>query len=372
MLTDPRITQLAESLIFNSIKLKENENILIETTDTPSELAIELLKAVKKAKGNAFLREVKSQVERTRIMLADESALKQEANHDLEQMKFMQAYLAIRGADNILEMCDIPSEKMEMYRKIRKPVLNQRVNKTRWCVLRFPNPTMAFAASMSTETFENFYFKACLANYPAMEQASLALVNLMNKTDKVRLVSKGTDLTFSIKDIPAIPCCGTMNIPDGEVYTAPVKNSINGVIQYNTPTVYEGKRFENIRLVFKDGKIIEATSSDTESLNKILDTDEGARYVGEFAIGFNPFILNPMCDILFDEKIAGSIHFTPGQSYEDAPNGNNSAIHWDLVLIMRKEYGGGEIWFDDRLIRKDGIFVAKELLALNPENLKHI
>ena len=222
---------------------------------------------------------------------------------------------------------------------------------------------------MSTEAFEDFYFKACLADYPAMQKAAKALVDLMNKTNKVRLVAPDTDLSFSIQNIPAVPCCGTMNIPDGEVYTAPVRESVNGVIHYNTPTLYEGKKFENTRLVFKDGKIVEATSSNTEAMNAIFDTDKGARYIGEFAIGFNPFVLHPMCDILFDEKIAGSIHFTPGRCYEDAYNGNQSAIHWDLVLIMRPEYGGGEIYFDDRLIRKDGIFVIPELDALNPDKL---
>jgi aminopeptidase len=230
---------------------------------------------------------------------------------------------------------------------------------------------MAQGAKMSTEAFEDFYFKACLADYPKMGKAAQSLIDLMNKTDKVRLVAKDTDITFSIKGIPAVPCCGNMNIPDGEVYTAPVQGSIEGVIHYNTPTLYEGKQFSNIRLVFKQGKIVEATceTGDNAQLNAILDTDEGARYVGEFAIGFNPFVNAPMCDILFDEKIAGSIHFTPGMCYEDAPNGNNSAIHWDLVLIMRPEYGGGEIWFDDKLIRKDGLFVIDELKCLNPDQL---
>ncbi len=372
MLTDPRITQLATMLVENAVKLQVGENILIETTDTPQELSIELLRAVHRVGGHAFLKNSNSRILREHLRLASEQMLEKEAALDLEQMKIMQAYLAIRGADNMFEMSDISSDKMKRYRKIRKDVLDWRVNKTRWCVLRWPNPSMAQSASMSSEAFEDFYFKACLANYPAMERAAASLVKMMNETDKVRLVASGTDLSFSIKDIPAIPCCGTMNIPDGEVYTAPVKDSVNGVIQYNTPTVYDGKRFENVRLVFENGKIVEATSSDTVGLNEILNTDEGARYVGEFAIGFNPFIQSAMCDILFDEKIAGSIHFTPGQSYEDAPNGNNSAIHWDLVLIMRPEYGGGEIWFDNRLIRKDGLFVAEELLALNPENLSSV
>jgi aminopeptidase len=222
---------------------------------------------------------------------------------------------------------------------------------------------------MSKEAFEDFYFKVCNLDYSKMGQAMESLVEYMNKTDKVRIVGPGTDLTFSIKDIPAIPCAGEMNIPDGEVFTAPVKDSINGKLSYNTPAVYQGYTYENITLEFKDGKIINATANDTERINKVFDTDEGARYVGEFAIGVNPYVVTPMKDTLFDEKIKGSFHFTPGSCYEEAPNGNDSAIHWDLVCIQTPEYGGGEMYFDDVLIRKDGLFVIDELKCLNPENL---
>ena len=368
---DPRITQLAENLINNAIQLKAGENILIETTDTPDEVSTELIKAVEKVGGNAFVHNSNSRVRRQVIKSATEAQMKLSADLALAEMKRMQAYIAIRGADNAMENCDIDDAKMLMYRKMTKETLDYRVNKTKWCVLRWPNPSMAQGAKMSTEAFEDFYFKACLADYPKMADAAKNLIALMNKTDKVRLVAKDTDITFSIKDIPAVPCCGNMNIPDGEVYTAPVQGSIEGVIHYNTPTLYEGKQFSGIRLVFKKGKIVEATceTGDNAQLNAIFDTDEGARYVGEFALGFNPFVNAPMCDILFDEKIAGSIHFTPGMCYEDAYNGNQSAIHWDLVLIMRPEYGGGEIWFDDKLIRKDGLFVLDELKCLNPDQL---
>jgi len=366
---DPRITQLAEMLIQNAIRLQKDENILIETTDTPADLSVALIRAVAKVGGRPFLTHHRSIVNRVLLQNATDEQLKIAAEHDLAQMKNMQAYLSIRGSDNFVELSDVPEDRTLANRTIRHPVLDYRVNKTRWCVLRWPTPSMAQGAGMSTEAFEDFYFKACLADYPAMQKAAKALVDLMNKTEKVRLVAPDTDLSFSIRGIPSVPCCGTMNIPDGEVYTAPVRESVNGVIHYNTPTLYEGKKFENIRLVFKDGKIVEATSSNTKAMNAIFDTDAGARYVGEFAIGFNPFVLQPMCDILFDEKIAGSIHFTPGRCYEDACNGNQSAIHWDLVLIMRAEYGGGEIYFDGRLIRKDGLFVVPELEALNPDKL---
>jgi aminopeptidase len=230
---------------------------------------------------------------------------------------------------------------------------------------------MAQSAGLSTEAFEDLYFEVCTMDYHKMAQAMVPLEKRMRRADRVRIAGPGTDLTFSIKGIGAKMCRGDRNIPDGEVFSCPVKNSLNGRIQFNTPTLYAGTKFENVCLEFKNGRVVGATSSNSKRLNEILDTDQGARYTGEFSLGFNPYILQPMCDILFDEKIAGSLHLTPGQAYEECDNGNRSAVHWDMVLIQRPEYGGGEVWFDEELIRKDGLFIPKDLKPLNPENLKH-
>ena len=310
----------------------------------------------------AVLREV--------LMGADEEQIEFLNDYQLYQMKGMDAYIAVRAGENTSELSDVPSDKLNMYYKLTRPTLDYRVNKTKWVVLRYPNPSMAQLAGTSQEAFEGFYFNVCTLDYQKMSKAMDPLVDLMNRTDKVRLVGPGTDLTFSIKDIPAIKCDGLRNIPDGEVYTAPVRESMNGVISYNTFSEEQGFTYENIRFEIKKGKIVKATANDTKRINELLDTDEGARYFGEFAIGVNPYVLHPMKDTLFDEKICGSFHLTPGMAYEDADNGNKSAVHWDLVMIQRAEYGGGEIWFDDILIRKDGIFVIPELQGLNPENLK--
>jgi aminopeptidase len=191
----------------------------------------------------------------------------------------------------------------------------------------------------------------------------------MDKTDRVEIKGPGIDLRFSIKGIGAVSCGGTHNIPDGEVFSCPVKNSVEGEITFNAPTIYQGTSFERIRLVFEKGKIVEATGTNTQRLNEILDSDAGARYIGEFAIGFNPHIQEPMHDILFDEKIAGSFHFTPGQAYQEADNGNRSQVHWDMVCIQRPDYGGGEIYFDGKLIRRDGLFVPAALKKLDPDYL---
>jgi aminopeptidase len=372
-MTDPRYAKLARLLVSHSTRLKKSENILLDMIDVPDEFTVELIRAVRAVGGTPL-------VEARHTRLIREMQRGTDAHHaalvrDVEmfRMKKVQAYIAIRGSANANETSDVPSTRLALYSKVMRPVLNHRVNKTRWCVLRWPTPSMAQAAGMSTEAFEDFYFNVCTMDYRRMARAMKPLERRMKKAGNVHLKAPGTDLTFSIQGINAVMCEGLRNIPDGEVFSCPVKDSVNGHIQFNTPTLYAGTKFEGIRLEFKEGRVVNATASTTATtkrLNEILDTDTGARYIGEFSIGFNPYILTPMCDILFDEKIAGSLHFTPGQAYEVADNGNRSAVHWDMVLIQRPEWGGGEIWFDGELIRKDGRFLPKDLKPLNPENLK--
>jgi aminopeptidase len=369
-MTDPRFPKLADLLINYSTRLKKGDRVLLDMIDVPDEFTVELMRAAR-AVGATPLVEVRhSRV--TREILRDTNESHAGVIRDIEmfRMKKVQAYIAIRGSNNANETSDVAGDKMVLYSKVLRPVLNYRVNKTRWCVLRWPTPSMAQAAGMSTEAFEDFYFNVCTMDYKKMARAMVPLQKRMSRADRIHIKGPGTDLTFSIKGIGAILCEGERNIPDGEVFSCPVKTSVNGHIQFNTPTLYSGARFENIRLEFINGKIVKATGSNEKRLNEILDTDAGARYIGEFSLGVHPYIMSPMCDILFDEKIAGSLHFTPGQAYEVADNGNRSAVHWDMVLIQRPEWGGGEIWFDDELVRKDGLFVPRDLKPLNPENFK--
>lgn len=369
-MTDPRYQKLAELLVTYATELKKGDAALLDMIDVPDEFTIQLIRAVRAVGAIPIVEARHTRI--TRELLRDTNPKHATLVRDLEmnRMRKMAAYMAVRGSANANENSDVPSDRMALYSKTLRPVLNYRVNKTRWVVLRWPTPSMAQAANMSTEAFEDFYFDVCTMDYRKMAKAMIPLERRMRKADRVHIKGPGTDLTFSIKNIGAKPCNGKMNIPDGEVFSCPVKDSVNGTIQFNTPTIYSGTRFDNVRLEFKNGKVVHAQSNDTKRLNEILDTDAGARYVGEFSLGFNPYILNPMCDILFDEKIAGSLHLTPGQAYEVCDNGNRSAVHWDMVLIQRPEWGGGEIWFDGELIRKDGQFLPKDLKGLNPANLK--
>jgi len=370
------ICDLARLLVRHSTALVPGDKLLIEATSVPTDIVQAIIREADAAgavpfvvlKDNEILREIydtgSSDAVRARITLM--------ADVELHAMKQMTAYIGVRGSTNMSEFSQIPHEKMKLYQDLLlTPVHFQcRVPKTKWVILRWPTSSMAQEARMPTGAFEKFYYSVCLVDYERMERAVAPLKALMEATDRVRIVSPGTDLSFSIKSIPVIPCCGKSNIPDGECFTAPVKTSVNGRVRFNTRTIYNGVQFSDIALEYEAGKVVRATASDTPALERILDSDAGARYLGEFSLAFNPYITFPMCDILFDEKIRGSLHMALGAAYEDADNGNRSSIHWDMVLLQDREHGGGEVWFDDRLIRKDGEFIVPELAGLNPENLR--
>ncbi len=370
---DERINKLAQILINYSVELKPGENILIENYGTDTLIAREVIREAYKAGGVPFLTLKDNELLRVLLTECNEDQIRKAASYAINRMTDMQAYIGIRSNNNISELGAVPQEKMKIYSEhYSRPVhTERRVKHTKWCVLRYPNNSMAQLAGMATEEFEDYYFKVCNLDYSKMSAAMDSLSSYMSRTDMVRIKGPGTDLTFSIKGMPAIKCSGDRNIPDGELFTAPLKTSVNGTISYNAPAIYNGITFSDISFEFEEGRIIKATAGEnTAKINEILNTDEGARYIGEFSFGLNPYIEKPMLDTLFDEKINGSIHLTPGSCYDECSNCNDSAIHWDLVLIQRPEAGGGEIWFDNILIRKDGIFVPNDLTCLNPENLK--
>ena len=368
-MSDLRFDLLARVLVSHSTKLKAGERVLIDVADTPEELVIALIRAARAAKAEPFVLLQNNRITRELALGITGTQAATMAEIDLARLKKMQAYIAVRGSQNISEMADVPQARTALLSSKLRPALDYRINKTRWVVLRWPTPSMAQQAQMSTEAFEEFFFRVCTLDYAAMIPGMKALKSLMDRTDKVAIKGPGTDLRFSIKGIGSVICGGEHNIPDGEGFSCPVKDSVEGHVTFNAPTLSRGIAFDQVRLEFSKGRIVKASANHTKALNEILDTDAGARFIGEFSLGFNPHILHPMRDILFDEKIAGSFHFTPGQAYEVAGNGNKSAIHWDMVCIQRKDYGGGEVWFDGKLIRKDGIFVPPALQALNPDKL---
>ena len=371
-MTDPRVTRLAELMASHSTELGPQDKVLIHTFDIPDDAVVEFVKACQNRGAQVILRSVMGKSRRQLMLGLSEENIKTIADIELHEMEQMTAYIALRGGENYAELSDISTETNAAWQKLYgQTVVQHRVSKTKWCVTRWPSPSMAQQAGISTAAFEDFFFKVTTLDYARMSKACEPLKELMDKTDQVHILGPGTDLKFSIKGIGSVPCCGEANIPDGECFSAPVRDSMQGHITYNTVSLYQGTEFNDVHYKVKDGRIFEASAgANTGKLNDILDTDEGARYFGEFALGFNPHILEPMKDTLFDEKIAGSFHLTPGNAY-DPPggNGNVSAIHWDKVLIQRPEYGGGEIWFDGKLIRKNGEFILEELKGLNQDQL---
>ncbi|MCA9048332.1 MAG: aminopeptidase [Planctomycetaceae bacterium] len=366
---DPRITQLAETLIDHSCRLKSGQKIIIEAFDLPEpNLVCQLVEAVYARGATPLVFWKNNQILRSLYRGSTAASMTWAGDTEKSAMEQADAYIGIRGSANSDEFSDVAPEHMELYTEHWwSPVhIERRVKKTRWVVLRYPTPSMAQAARLSTEQFEDFFFEVCTADYARMAEDLKPLVARMEAADMVQITGPGTDLTFSIRDIPVVPCAGECNIPDGECFTAPVKDSVNGTIRFNTPSRYQGVVFDGIEFELQNGRIEKAKCSNaTDRLNRILDSDEGARYIGEWSFGTNNRILHPMLDTLFDEKIGGSFHFTPGNAYDEADNGNRSKVHWDLVLIQRADYGGGEIRFDGQIIRKDGFFVPDDLQALN-------
>ena len=370
-MSDPRRALLARTIVRHSTRLERDEVVLIESFDLTDGLVSDLIDEVHAVGGVPLPYLRKNALIRQLLLEGNERQVALQAEIELFQMQKAQAYVGIRAVENVSELADVPSEHAALHaRHIQKAVHSDyRVNHTKWVVLRYPTPSMAQLAGMSTAEFERFYYDVCTLDYGCMADAIAPLADRMRRTDEVRLRGPGTDLRFSIKGIGAVSCEGRRNLPDGECFTAPVRHSIEGHISYNAPSLYQGTTYRDVCLTFEGGAIVRATGSPQDRLEKLLASDEGARSVGEFSLGFNPHILRPMLDTLFDEKIAGSLHFTPGQAYALADNGNRSQIHWDLVLIQRPEHGGGEVWFDGELVRKDGRFLPTDLQGLNPENL---
>lgn len=368
-MTDSRLQQLARTAVHYSASVQPGEKVLIRALDVhDAAILAPFIDEIHSAGGHAFIDYTDYAVNRRMMLRGTEEQFRIDAAMKLEQMKQMDAVVLILGEDNISEYADVPAAKRDAFRKWYRPIIDEQTKK-KWILFNYPTKAYAQLAEMSTESYARFLYDTCTMDYSRMSAAMDPLTELMTATDRVRIVAPGTDLSFSIRNIPAVKCDGKVNLPDGEVYSAPVRDSVEGTITFNTRASYLGQNFSDVSFTFEKGRVVDCRSDNDAKLNELLDTDEGARYIGEFAIGVNPHIDRIMNDIGFDEKINGSIHFALGQAYENADNTNRSDIHWDIVLLLKKEFGGGEIYFDDTLISKDGLFVLDSLKGLNPENL---
>jgi aminopeptidase len=367
-MNDPRWRELAV-LFCKATKLKKGDNVFLHAIDLEGlPLLIAFYKeAVLREAGSIVYSVTIPELEHFFLKNAQAEQLQFFPEWDLERMKKMDVFMAARARTNGLELSDISPERVAQRNKVIDPISEYRVKHSRWCLTYVPTDHDAMLAGMSTPAYFDYYFQATLQDYAALKMKNQALRDLMARTDRVTIKSPDTDLQFSIKGIPVKSCHGEYNIPDGEVYTAPIKESVEGWVKYNVPSLYQGREWSNVRLEFRDGKIVDAQCDQGQAaVNGMLDIDEGARYVGEFAIGTNTGIRRAAKNTLFDEKIFGSFHLTPGRAYDEADNGNRSTVHWDLVKILTPQYGGGRIEFDGVAVMEDGLFVHPELLCLNP------
>lgn len=361
---------LAHNLINYSLKLKPNEKVLVEYSFVDNNFLLALQTEAFKTKAMPFFKNINKELLKATIEMGDETMFNLMADFEEKLYNSMDAIILVHGEENMFDFAFVPQHKQQKFESTfgKRIHINIRLKK-RWVLLNYPTTGFALSSQMPTRDFRDYFFKVCNLNYQKLSLAMEGLKKLMEKTDEVKIVSPGTNLTFSIKGMPAIKCCGECNIPDGEIYTAPIKNSVNGKITFNIPAMHNGTKHENIVLEFEDGKVVSALGSHANQLNEIINTDAGSAFLGEFAFGVNPLITRSLNNILFDEKMSGSIHLALGNSYPDCFNGNKSAIHWDLILNQMPEFGGGEIYFDNVKIRENGMFILPELVALNPENI---
>ncbi len=359
---------IAHMIVNYSINVKEKERVLITCSNNESkELVKKLIKEIVDNKGIPFVRIIDNEIEALLVESTNSLRINEIVKAKQFEIESFDSFINIRYASNDYEERLISWETLKEIGIKTKEIEDIRINQRKWVALKYPSQLDAYKAKMKNDEFYDYAMRAMTFNYEEMAEMIRPLKNLMENTDKVRIVGPDTDVSFSIKGMPIIPCVGRSNLPDGEIFVAPIKTSVEGKIQYNTDSPFRGSVFSNISFVFEKGEIISAScdGDNNQLLHEIIATDEGSKYIGEFSIGLNPAVLKPMGDILYDEKIIGSIHFTPGRAYRESYNGNDSAIHWDIVLIQREEYGGGEIYFDDKLIKKDGFFVDEELKHLN-------
>ncbi len=358
--------QLAVKILDFSVELEEDQHIMLQLAGLNGVgLLRALVEGCRKRGAHPFVHMQDTEIQRLLMEHGDRSFWKKQAEVEgLPLIKQMDAFVGVRASLNIYENADVDKEANQHYlEQFAKPVhLEERVNNTNWTVLRYPSEAFAMNAKMPTERFRQFYYDACLLDYSKLREAMKPLHERLKNTDEVHLKGESTDIRFSVKDQSWVPCFGKRNIPDGELFSSPLLDSVNGHITY-APSVYQGKPFEYVQLEVEDGVVTDFDSSNNDALKEILDTDEGARRFGEFSFGLNPIIDSPMYDILFDEKIYGSNHLTLGQDYDIAPNGNESNIHWDLVCI------GADVYLDGEKIREGRTFVTDDLKPLNPGNL---
>lgn len=357
-MSDPRVRQLAELLVERCLDVQPGWQVTVRSTPLGRPLVAEVARAIGR-RGAYALTRLASGSDRFRVDAdwAQEAPLELLAKlapierHAIDQE---DARLTIRAPETTNAGSDLPAERRRAIQKAMEPSLARaRSLDVRWAVVQYPTEAGAAQAGMSLPEFTEFVYGACLLDWDAELKRMARIKERFDRAERIRIVGEGTDVTIGIAGRTGVVSAGYRNMPDGEVFYSPVENSAEGVMTYSEfPVSYLGRDATNVRLVFREGLIVEATADEGEEfLLQTLDTDAGARRLGELGIGCNPNITRYTHNVLFDEKIAGTVHLAVGASYTYTGGKNSSAIHWDMVKDLRP---GGELWCDDELVQRDG------------------
>lgn len=352
---DPRVTKAAKILVEWSTRVKKNDYVQIITDPAAEYLALEVYKMC--LQKGAYPQLYVSLPGQTHIYYkySSEEQLRKFPDIKMYEMRKTQAVIYIGAPLNTRELSDIEPKRISIRQKTLEKLFKYRTEHTKWVIFYYPTDALAQEADMALTDFRNFVFNAVNIDWQKKQKEMVRLKKILEKKDKIRIISKETDLTFRVKGRKFIASIGRFNMPDGELFTAPLEKSANGKIYYDFPAIYQGREVSGVRLEFKNGKVIKATAEKNEPLLKqMLKTDKGASYIGEFGIGMNYHIKRFVKSILFDEKIGGTIHLALGVGYKDCGSKNKSAIHWDMINDLRRN---GEIYADGRLIYKKGKFL---------------
>jgi len=356
-MTDPRAKKAAQILVDHSAKLKKGDYVQIITDPEAKELALEVYKLA--LQRGAYPKIVVSLPGQSYIYYkyASKEQLSKFPEISYYEIKKTDAVIYIGAPNNTKELTNVDPKKISIRQRVCKKISDYRVNNTKWILYEYPTEALAQDAEMSLEEFTDFAYNATNVDWKKESKKQDKLKKILDKGKSVRIIGKNTDISFSIAGKKAIKCDGDHNMPDGEVFTEPVKHSINGYITYDFPAIHGGREVDGIRLEFKDGKVVKATATKNEEfLKQMLETDSGSRYVGEFGVGVNYNIKKFIKNTLFDEKIGGTIHLALGNAYQETGGENSSAIHWDMIKDLRK---GGKLYIDGKLVQENGKFKFK-------------
>jgi len=356
---DPRIREHAGTVVNHSVDLEAGDDVVVVAPPEAGDLVAALHEAIGERGANPVAINADDRFKRAHLRAREEF---ETPGHELALVEETDVYIAVRANANVTETGDVDPETNAAYSQANQPILEERLSK-RWCLTQYPAPANAQLAEMSTEAYENFVWDAINKDWAAVREHQAQLVDILEPADEVRIVSGGaTDVTMSVAGNPAINDYGEKNLPGGEVFTAPVPDSVEGEVLFDKPLYHQGREVEDVSLRFEDGEVVEHSAEKNEDvLTEVLGTDDGAGRLGELGVGMNRDIDRFTYNMLFDEKMGDTVHMAVGRAYGDTVGEgnerNDSAVHVDMIVDMSED---SHIEVDGERIQEDGTFVFEE------------